>query len=860
MEVTSVNLSTNTLTVTRGINGVTSAPFQGDPVFLYEDQRGQPRAVPSDAGAYEVNTTPPAAPSIASISPSSGPVWGGTTVTITGSNLGSLVWDSIHFGSVTGTIVSDTGNTVVATTPAGAVGQAAVMLSSPGGIVTAPTPFTYLPPVITSISPSSGPLWGGTTVTITGTYLGDANQATVQFGASSGTIVSDNGSTLVVTTPTGGPGPVRVTLSAEGSVATSPTEFTYVYTPTITVTTTSDAASHTGVSLRDASTGADIASAAGYPTTILFATTLSGSTITLTQGQLELSGSAAITIDASSLTSPVTINANSASRVLLIDSGVQAVLEGLAIEGGIPSSGNGGGVSSNGTLTVDACTIQNNKASAGGGIDSSGPLTITDSTISGNHAARGGGISSSGTFTLSHSTISYNSVGLVANDTCSGGGLDVSGDTTISDCTISYNSANDGGGIAGDAVVTDSTITNNSAGGDIDYGLGAGGGTTGGGSFTNCTFSYNTSDQGGGAVDGDFVNCTFYGNSAGFDPQVEPGLGGGAVSGTGVLINCTVTDNSASNCGGLNGTFTLVNTIVAGNSLTYSDGSGPDINGTIALGSANNLIGVDPSLGTPGNYGGFADTIPLLPGSPAIGTGGAFTAINPGINTTATTLTVVSGVPLAEGNFPIWIDSEELFVTGVSGDTITVIRGYGGTTAAAHNIGTLIYLATDERGTPSDSPPDIGAYQTKFGIVPPSSSSSETTTETTTSSSAPLVTVISLRTTTTKKHLVLSVLVTFSGTLNVGEANNTANYHLIVSGKKRVFSSKHSTVIKLSSAYYDAASRLVLLLAKKPFSSSKPVELVINGQPPSGLEDSNGRYIDGDGNGQPGGNVVSLLL
>ena len=495
MEVTGVNLTTNTLTVTRGINGVSSAPFPGDLVYLYQDQRGQTRAVPADVGAYEVNTTPPAAPSITSISPSSGPIWGGTTVTINGANLSSVTWASIHFGAVAGTIVSDNGTTVVATAPAGAAGQAAVILSSPGGIATASTPFTYLPPVITSISPSSGPLWGGTTVTITGTYLGNASEAIVKFGASTGTIISDNGSTLVVTTPPGAQGSVNVTLTAEGSVAISPTKFTYVYVPTTIVTTDSDAASHTGVSLRDAITGADIAAAAGDPTTIEFDPTLSGTTITLTQGQLELSGNAAITIDAGSLSSPVTINANSNGRALLIDSGVQAVLQGLTIEGGNLVGGGGGGVSNNGTLTVDNCTIQNNTTNssnnrtggAGGGIYSSGPLTITDSTISHNQAAQGGGIFASGTFTLSHSTISNNGAYLAASGTCSGGGLDVSGNTTITYCMISGNDSNQGGGISGDAVVSNSTITENSAGGTLDFGLGMGGGTTGG-TFSDCTF------------------------------------------------------------------------------------------------------------------------------------------------------------------------------------------------------------------------------------------------------------------------------------------------------------------------------------------------------------------------------------
>src|SRR5262249_32483418 len=58
----------------------------------------------------------------------------------------------------------------------------------------------------------------------------------------------------------------------------------------------------------------------------------------------------------------------------------------------------------------------------------------------------------------------------------------------------------------------------------------------------------------------------------------------------------------------------LTNTIVAGN-------AGGDIHGSIT--GDNNLIGGDPLLGPLGNYGGPTLTLPLLPGSPAIGGGAA---------------------------------------------------------------------------------------------------------------------------------------------------------------------------------------------------------------------------------------------
>ena len=51
----------------------------------------------------------------------------------------------------------------------------------------------------------------------------------------------------------------------------------------------------------------------------------------------------------------------------------------------------------------------------------------------------------------------------------------------------------------------------------------------------------------------------------------------------------------------------------------------------------------------------------------------------------------------------------------------------------------------------------------------------------------------------------------------------------------------------------------MLLTPSKAFSLAKPVQLSINGSPPSGLQDRFGRLIDGDHNGQPGSNTVALL-
>jgi hypothetical protein len=123
----------------------------------------------------------------------------------------------------------------------------------------------------------------------------------------------------------------------------------------------------------------------------------------------------------------------------------------------------------------------------------------------------------------------------------------------------------------------------------------------------------------------------------------------------------------------------------------------------------------------------------------------------------------------------------------------------------------------------------------------------------------PPVTLSQVQPVFNKKHLVSEIRVTFSGAVDAPEAQETGVYRLVTPGKHGSFTAKNAGSVKLGSAAYDAASDSVTLTPKRAFSLSKPVELTINGDPPSGLQDTFGRLIDGDGNGTPGGNAAAVL-
>ena len=56
MTVTNVDLTTNTLTVTRAVNSISASPTADDPVYLFSDQRGVGNIIPPDIGASNLVT------------------------------------------------------------------------------------------------------------------------------------------------------------------------------------------------------------------------------------------------------------------------------------------------------------------------------------------------------------------------------------------------------------------------------------------------------------------------------------------------------------------------------------------------------------------------------------------------------------------------------------------------------------------------------------------------------------------------------------------------------------------------------------------------------------------------------------
>ena len=168
-----------------------------------------------------------APPTVTGLSPASGPAAGGTAVTISGTGLGHAT--GVRFGGAAGAITADSASQIIVTSPAGS-GTVDVTVTTEAGAAGAGR-FTYEapPPVIASISPSSGPASGGTAVTISGTGLSQATG--VSFGGAAGAITADSASQIIVTSPAG-TGTVDVTVTTAGGTGAAG-RFTYEVPPPV---------------------------------------------------------------------------------------------------------------------------------------------------------------------------------------------------------------------------------------------------------------------------------------------------------------------------------------------------------------------------------------------------------------------------------------------------------------------------------------------------------------------------------------------------------------------------------------------------------------------------------------------------
>ena len=186
---------------------------------------------------------------------------------------------SVLGGTITSFQIVESNGTVLGTCPSGAA-SGDVPQSSYGGSTAyaffTPPLVTGVGPLVTGVGSATGPVAGGTTVTIAGMNLAGA---TVDFGSTAATIISDTSTQITVSDPAGTVGTVDVTVTTAAGRSSLSTADRFTYLPTATITTLAVSPSLPAAYGTQLTFTATVASGSGSPT---------GGTVTFLNGNSTL--------------------------------------------------------------------------------------------------------------------------------------------------------------------------------------------------------------------------------------------------------------------------------------------------------------------------------------------------------------------------------------------------------------------------------------------------------------------------------------------------------------------------------------------------------------------------------------------
>ena len=250
---------------------------------------------------------------ITSVSPNSGPMQGGTAVTVTGAGFTAGYNAPFSFGGVA-TVGAQCYSTTQCgmVSPAHAVGTVHVTYGGPA--TSSADQFTYNPPIITSLSPNVGAQIGGTSVNLMGT--GFSQTMTVKFGNTPVPVSCVSNTWCSVFSPAGN-GQEHVTVTVNGVTSTESAADIFTYEPFPYGTMSPNTGSYlggtvvtvTGANFSTASNGTEFRLATGFGATAQATNVNCRSTTVCTMTVPAYKGGsgpyAAVSVTANGLMSPI---------------------------------------------------------------------------------------------------------------------------------------------------------------------------------------------------------------------------------------------------------------------------------------------------------------------------------------------------------------------------------------------------------------------------------------------------------------------------------------------------------------------------------------------------------------------------
>ena len=283
-------------------------------------------------------------------------------------------------------------------------------------------------------------------------------------------------------------------------------------------------------------------------------------------------------------------------------------------------------------------------------------------------------------------------------------------------------------------------------------------------------------------------------------------------------------------------TYTTTATAVAGQQTNV---------GTVTAQDANSPPGITVTDDNPANYFGDAATPQAADLAVAKTAGsGPFTV---GQQITYT-LTVTNHGPSDDPDV-VLVDQLPAGMTFVSASVPPASQSSGrltfrlGTLAVGASATVIVVARADDAGT-------LVNQASASGALPDLVSSNDAASlATTVSQTAP--TVVSLQRFGFHEQPT-SLVLAFSEPLDPARAQDLGNYRLILIAH----GGRLHLPVRLSGAVYDATSRTVTLRPARPLPLRFRYMLTVNGTSPTGVSGASGVLLDGDGDGQPGGNYV----
>jgi hypothetical protein len=104
-----------------------------------------------------------------------------------------------------------------------------------------------------------------------------------------------------------------------------------------------------------------------------------------------------------------------------------------------------------------------------------------------------------------------------------------------------------------------------------------------------------------------------------------------------------------------------------------------------------------------------------------------------------------------------------------------------------------------------------------------------------------------------------TLVLSFDRDLDPARAQDPSNYQVTSPGRDRRVGTADDVIVPLRSAVYDAAARTVTLITVRRLSVFLPNHLFARGTGAGAITDTSGNLLDGDGNGQAGGDYTATF-